>query len=55
MSDEEIVWHYRHFVEIQMEVDRRMRELQLDAGDPLHRESIEQIIREAAVEFKNQL
>ena len=55
MGDKEIAWHYQHFIEIQIEVDRRMRELQLDATNPLHCELIEQIIRETAVEFKNQL
>jgi hypothetical protein len=55
MSEEEIVWHYNEFVEIQVWVERKLKEKNLNANNESHHEQIKEIIRETVLEFKRLL
>ena len=55
MSEEEIVWHYNEFVEIQVWVERKLKEKSLNWDNKSHHEQIKEIIRETVLEFKRSL
>jgi len=55
MSEKEIVWHYNEFVEIQIEVDKKIQKSNITPDNEKHEEQIKEIIKETVLEFKRWL